>query len=446
MNRLLASLTLALCFGDVLAEGPPPASRAVLTLSDALQAAAAGSQASVVAGLDLSAAQEGTTRAKSAYWPSLSVSGNWQARDREVVAIFGTFEVPTTQKNFFTAEADLTELLWDGGRRAAALEISRGSEAATSLKGKADVQTVQLEALGTYLKVLVLKAQRQVVDQRIASLEEHLRIARDLYDQGIVARNDLLGTEVRLRTVKDQTGQIDNEIAVAMQTLRRLMGRSPDETLTLPGALPSPPPLPYDRDGLKQCAASGNPQLEALRASLRVDRSTATARKGESWPSLFAQLSHTYQQNEFLGYPNANIFFVGVSWLVWENGSRRAAVRQAEIAARKTESQIAELARALDIRVDEAWREFTQALREAATARTNVEAAQENLRIEEDQYTAGLARTIDVLDAEAVLAESRFSLVNEHYTAYLKEGLLAAAAGLDLPTVFAGAAPAGGER
>ncbi|MGZ6987578.1 MAG: TolC family protein, partial [Thermoanaerobaculia bacterium] len=96
--------------------------------------------------------------------------------------------------------------------------------------------------------------------------------------------------------------------------------------------------------------------------------------------------------------------------------------------------------------VDEAGREFTQPRREAATARTNVEAAQENLRIEEDQYTAGLVRTIDVLDAEAVLAESRFSLVNEHYTAYLKEGLLAAAAGLDLPTVFAGAAPAEGER
>lgn len=446
MNRLLGSLTLALCFGSVLADEPPPASPSALTLSDALRAAAAQSQASVAARLDLGAAREGTTRAKAAYWPSLSVAGNWEARDREVVAIFGTLEVPTTQKNFFTAEADLTEVLWDGGRRSAALEISRGSEAATSLKGKADVQTAQLEGLGTYLKVLVLKAQRRVVDQRISSLEEHLRIARDLYDQGIVARNDLLGTEVRLRVVKDQIGQIGNGIAVATQTLRRLMGRSPDETLTLPGALSSPPPLPDDLEGLKRRASSGNPRLESLRASLRVDRSTAAARKGESWPSLFAQLSHTYQENEFLAYPNTNIFFVGVSWQVWENGSRKAAVRQAEIAVRKTQSEISDLARSLDIGVDEAWRDFTQALHEAETARKNVEAAEENLRIEEDQYKAGLARTIDVLDAESVLAESRFSLVNQHYTAYLKEGLLAAAAGLDLPAVFAGATPAEEER
>lgn len=441
MKRVLAVLTLALCSRDLLAAEPPPAPPAVLTLSGALRAAAAGSQASVGAALDVSAAREGTVRAKAAYWPSLSVSGNWQARDNEIVAIFGSFEVPTTQKNFFTAEANLTELVWDGGRRAAALAISRGSEAAASSKGKAAVQSAQLEALGTYLNVLVLKEQRRVVDQRVASLEEHLRIARDLHDQGIVARNDLLGTEVRLRTVKDQTGRIADGIAVASQTLRRLTGRPPDDPVVLPDSLAAPPPLADDVAALKRRAATSNPRIEALRARLRVDESATAAKKGESWPSVFAQLSHTYQQNEFLGYPNANVFFVGTSWHVWENGARKAAVRQAAIAAEKTKSEIADLGRALDIEVDEAWRGLAQALREAETARTNVEAAAENLRIEEDQYKAGLARTTDVLDAESVLAESRFSLVNEHYTAYMKEGVLAAAAGLDLPTVFEGAAP-----
>jgi len=410
-------------------------------LPDALRAAAAGSQASVAAGLDLRAAREGTARARASYWPTLSVSGNWQARDNEIVAIFGEFAVPTTQKNFFTAEASLTELLWDGGRRSAALDASRGSEEATSLKGRASVQAAQIAALETYLHVLALKAERRVVDQRVASLGEHLRIARDLYDQGLVARNDLLGTEVRLRTVKDQTGAIADGIAVATRTLGRLTGLE-DATLVLPEDLPAPPALPGDLASLKRLAASSNPRLAALRARLRVDDASTSARKGESWPSFYAQAAHTYQQNDYLAYPNANVFFVGASWEVWENGARKAAVRQSEIAADKTRSEIGDVERALDIEIDEAWRGFAQARRQAETARTNVASAEENLRIEEDQYKAGLARTIDVLDAESVLAESRFSLVNEHYTAYLKEGVLAAAAGLDLPSTFAGGAPA----
>jgi outer membrane protein len=443
LYALLGILAVAPAFGSAAAAEPPPAA---LTLADALRETAAHSQASVAAGLDLGAAREGTVRAKAAYWPSLTVSGGWQGRDHEIVAIFGTFEAPTTQKNFFTAGADLIQILWDGGRRSAALAASRRSEAATELKGKLDVQAAELGGLGAYLEVLVLKAQRQVVDQRIASLEEHLRIAQDLYDQGIVARNDLLGTQVRLRVVKDQVGQIENGIAVATQTLSRLMGRSPDESLTLPEVLPSPPPLPDGLSGLKQRAAEDNPRLTALRARLAVELSVVAARKGESWPSLFAQASHTYQENQFLAYPNANTLFVGVSWQAWENGSRKAAVRQAEIAVEKTRSEIGDLARGVEIDVGQAFRDFTQALREAGTARSNVEAAEENLRIEEDQYKSGLARTIDVLDAESTLAESRFSLVNQHYTAYLKEGILAAAAGFDLPTVFADAAPAEEER
>ncbi len=434
MRFLVAAALIA---GSARAE-QPPRSFTPLTLSDALRATAAQSQAAVAAGLDVRAAEEQTARAKAAFWPVLSASGDWQARDHEVVAIFGAFEVPTTQKSFFGAEAKLTELVWDGGRRSAALAVARDSEVAVSRKGKSDVQTAQLQSLGAYLRILLLKAQCRVVTQRISSLEEHLRLARNLYEQGVVARNDVLGTEVRLRVVRDQIAEIGDGIAVATRTLARLMGRPPDDAPTLPEALSAPPPLPDTLEGLKRRAAEANPRLESLRAGLKVSESAVAVRKGEIWPNLFAQLSHTYQQNEYLAYPNANVLFVGVSWQIWENGARKAAVRQAEIASRKTGTEIADLTRSLDVELDQTFREFTQALRMADTARTNVEAAEESLRIEEDQYKAGLARTTDVLDAESTLAESRFSLVNQHYTAYLKEGLLAAHAGLDLPEVFAG--------
>ncbi len=440
---LIAFFLPALSAGIVGAAEPPPA---VVSLSEALRSAATGSQASVAARLDVDAAREGTARAKAAYWPSLSASGGWTARDHEVVAVFGTFELPTTQKNFFTAEVDATQLLWDGGRRSAALAVSRGSEDAAAQKGRADVQGAQLEALQAYLGALVLKAQRRVVDQRIASLEEHLRVAQDLYEQGVVARNDLLNTEVRLRVVKDQLGQIENGSAVAFRTLNRLMGRPPGEPLALPEALPTPPAPPESETRLQERAADENPRLATLRARLRVEQSEVAARKGESWPSLFAQASHTYQQNEYLAFPNANFLFVGLSWQVWENGGRRAEVRRSEIAAERTRTEIAELTRTLRIEVDRAFRDFTQALREADTAKVNIEASEESLRIEEDQYRAGLSRTIDVLDAEAVLAESRFALVNQRYTAYLKEGILLAAAGVDLPSFFDAVRPAAEER
>jgi outer membrane protein TolC len=70
------------------------------------------------------------------------------------------------------------------------------------------------------------------------------------------------------------------------------------------------------------------------------------------------------------------------------------------------------------------------------TARTNVNASEENLRIIQDQYKEGLARTTDVLDAVTVLAESRWQVVQMHYRAYARQAALLASMGEDLPAFY----------
>jgi outer membrane protein TolC len=444
-TRLLTALAVAASISSApLSARADDDAPALLTLTDALRAAADRSQASVAAGLDLAAAREGTTRAKAPYWPTVSVSGGWNARDHEVVAVFdtpfGVLAAETTQKNFFVADISATQLIWDGGRRSSALKASQSSEAAVEARGRAETVAAQLDALSSYLRVLVLKAQRRVVDQRVTSLQDHLREAKDLYEQGIVARNDLLGTEVRLRNVKDQLSLIDNGEAVAKAALNRLMGRDPGEKVRLPESLPAPPSLPESPSDLRKRLPERSPVLRALRARQEAERRTADLRRGEDLPTLFARATHDYQQNQYLSYPNSNALFVGLNWSLFDGGARHAGRRQADLTVERTQAEIDDARRGLEIELERTGRDYEQALREAGTARSNTAAAEENLRIVEDQYRAGLARTTDVLDAEAILAESRFAALNQHYTAYLREGALLGAAGVDLVSFFSGTA------
>ncbi len=431
-----AALAAAAVAAATGAQAQPP--EGTLTLDAALREIAAHSATAAISRLDVGAAAEGTQRAESSYRPTVSLAGGYQLRDHAIIARLGALQAPTTEQKFFSGELDLGYLIWDGGRRSSGLASSKSLEAAAATRGSADVKSTQLDGMTSYLRALAFKAQRKVLAERAAALEDHLREVRDLFDQGVVARNDLLATEVRLRVVEDQSGQVDNGEAVAGEALNRLMGRNPAQPLALPDRLPSPPPLPADVAALKKRAADENPQLLALRARLRSQEDTTSMRKSEGYPTVFGQASHTYQQNQYLVYPNANFLFLGVSWEAYDGGARRAGVREAEFAVSKTREEIADLQRQIEIQIDQAYRDYTQALREAATAETNVSAAEENLRIVEDQYKAGLARSTDVLDAESVLAESRFALVNQHYSAYLKQGVLLNAAGEDLATFFAG--------
>jgi len=434
--RTLALAVLALASAAGAQQAGAPAAGA-LGLADALSAIAAHSQAAVAAGLDIETAHQATDRAHAPYDPSVALSLGHLDRDSAVVGVLGALRAPETEKNFFVGELDVTYLLWDGGRRSSRLASSRSAEAATTMRGRADVVSAEVEGLAAYLRALTLKAQRRVVEQRVASLQDHLREVRDLFEHGVVARNDLLATEVRLRSVEDQATAIDNGEAVAAESLNRLMGRDPAVHLELPAELPPPPPLPDAIEILEKRALDANPQVQALRARLAAERSVVAARRGENYPSVVAEASHTYQQDRFLVYPNANILFLGLSWQAYDGGARRAEVRAAQIAVERTQSELDDLAHRLAVAIDQAHRDYLQALKEAGTARTNVAAAEENLRIEEDQYRAGLARTTDVLDAEAVLAESRFAMANQHYEAYLRAGLVLSIAGEDLPAFFA---------
>jgi outer membrane protein TolC len=441
-----AALAAVMIASTATAQSPPAQGPSLLTLDEVLREIAAHSTAAVTSKLDVGAAEESTKAAEAAYRPTVSLSTGFQAHDNEVIVRFGALQAPESERNFFTGELDVGYLLWDGGRRASAVAGAKDLEGAAATRGQAEVRSGQLDGLATYLRIVTLKAQRQVVAQRVEALEDHLREVQDLFSQGVVARNDLLETEVRLRLVRDQAGDVDNGEAVAMQALNRLMGRRPSDPVALPERLPSPPPLPAAPEDLKKRAADNNAQMLALRARLKAQLDVLSLRRSESYPTLFAQASHTYQQNEFLVYPNANILFLGLSWQAYDGGAREANVREADFAAARIREEIADLERQLEVQVEQSYRDYAQAVREAATAETNVKAAEENLRIEEDQYKAGLTRTTDVLDAESVLANSRFSLANQHYNAYLKQGALLTAAGEDLPTFFAAVGTQGQER
>lgn len=443
LGTALAALLLA---AGAAAQAPQGQAQGELTLAEVLREIASRSTVAVSAGLDLDAARESTRRTQASYYPSVDLSVGHFNRDNPVVAIVGAFAAPTSEKNFFTGELDVSELLWDGGRRSGAVRVARSTEDAVGMQGQADVRAAQLEGMETYLAILASKAQLHVVAQREASLRDHLREVKDLFEQGVVARNDLLATEVRLRSVQDQAGRVDNDAAAATQALNRLMGRDPVEPLALPAQLPSPPLLAAGTDDLGKRAAAGNKRLLALQARLRTEQDMVAVRKADSYPTFIAQASHTYQQNQYLLYPNANYLFLGVNWQAYDGGARRAGVREAELAVARTTQQIADLQRQLGIQVSRAYNDYQQALREAATAETNVKASEENLRIVEDQYKSGLARSTDVLDAESTLAESRFTLVNQHYNAYLKQGVLLNVTGEDLPAFYSSLVPKRQER
>ncbi len=416
---------------------PPPAAAdapaATLDLPTLLQLVAGQSHAADAAAADLRAAVAGIDRSRSHWWPSVDLSGQYTIRDNTPEVAAGDFRFSTSQKNNAQYALQARELLYDGGRRSLAVEAATRQAEAVRLGGAAAVQQAQTDAVDAYLAVLELEGSRRVLERRSAALDAHLKVARDLLDQGLVARNDLLETEVSQRRVGDQIQALDDRLAVAKQDLNRRLGNDPAAPLAVPDSLPPAPDLGTDRAALRQSAGDANARLQAAEARHAAGLSALALARKAWFPSFFVGAEHTYLENRYLVHENVNAVMAGVTWNVFDGGSRQADVRQAEARTAASDRDRLETERAVAVALDDAWRRWEQARRELATARTDVAASRENLRIVEDQYREGLARSSDVLDAETLLAGSRYDVVRRHYDIYRAQTalLMAARAGPD---------------
>ncbi len=407
------------------------------TLSEALRLAARNSVQADTADLNASAAREESRQIKSLYYPQVTLDGGHVNLDNDPFFKFGPTVFPAGEQVYWKYKIAAREVLWDGGRRSAALSTSRTREQAVELKGVADVRRAQQAVAERYVGVLSLSDQRRVVDLRKKALEDHLRIVQDLFDQGMVARNDLLRTEVALRSVDDQASSIDAEEATAREALNQALGADPATARVFPKGLPPPPPLPWDEAAVRRLSVENNDAVKAMEARCKAAEESVALRRKEYMPTVIAELGHSYEQNRYMLYPHVTSLFVGLSLDVFDGGVRSSRVRQAQREAEVAARELSDLKAQAEVAGMRALRDFNEALKESRTALANVEASKENLRIVEDQYKEGLARTTDVLDAETVLAESRFSLARAHYQAYARQAALLAVLGQDLPSFYA---------
>ncbi len=448
---LAAVLLLAAILPTAAAGAAPPAEAGAdttgrLDLETALVLAGRQSQAAVAGAAHEVRAAADVARARAAWWPSLDLQGTYTMRDHAVLAGNMGFTFPVQDKRNAQYQVSASEVLWNGGRRALAVDVAERRLDQRRAEAQADVQQAQLAVLDSYLGVLELAGRTRVLDASLAALRAHHRVVSDLYDQGLVARNDLLETEVRARQVQDARVASEDARAVAVQDLNRRIGRDPRTPSALADSLPAPPPLPVGLDSLIAAARRDNSVLRAAAARVAADRAAADLARRAWWPAFFLTASHSYTESAYLVYPHVNALVAGVSWNAFDGGARAADVRRAEASLTLAGRERLELERQIDVAVDQAWRQWRQALREEETARANVAAAAENLRIVRDQYRAGVARSSDVLDAEAMLSRSRFEVVTRHYATYRAQGSLLVAAGWDLADFHAQAAAQRGEQ
>jgi outer membrane protein len=139
---------------------------------------------------------------------------------------------------------------------------------------------------------------------------------------------------------------------------------------------------------------------------------------------------YQYLQNQFLDDETVGMAGVGVQWSLFDGGKSRKRAAALDRTRHATEQQRADVESLIALQVRQAWLERQEARQRVEVAAHAAEQADENLRIAQERYTAGLGTQTQLLEAETFRVQALRNRDDAALDAQLSHLRLARAAGM----------------
>jgi outer membrane protein len=325
--------------------------------------------------------------------------------------------LPLQQPNFTSYRAEVTLPLYTGGRISQGIDAARNGVNAADYDAQRMRLDVKLAVAEAYVAVLRTRRLIGVVQSNVTSLTAFARDVDNLYDQGLVARNDTLAAQVALADARQREIVAGNALDLAQAAYNRLLGRPLDQKTDLAelDVLSGPSDLAENSDR----ADTQRPELKALDAQHQALVAQSRAVRGGTLPQVAVSGGYTFQENRYQaneGYWSATL---GVKWALFDGGILRNQAAAVAARAASTQALRDDAASLVALQVRQAWLDTQETGKRIDVARTALASAEENLRIARDRYNQGLANHTEVLEAETLRTRSHTNYYAALYDAAL---------------------------
>lgn len=321
-----------------------------------------------------------------------------------------------TTANTVTQDRLTASLSWEvdlWGRLRRSLEQNR----ATAQASASDLAAAQLSVTAmlaqTYMQLRAVELQSALLKQTIVAYQRSLQITQNRYTAGVAASTDLTQAQSQLASAEAQLADLAVQRAPLAHAIATLTGRTPEdfslaETAGLPIQPVVPTVLPATLLQRRPDVAAAERRMAAANAGIGIARSAY-------FPNLTLSGSGGYEQSgwhDLISLPN-RIWSLGpeLAATLFDGGARRA---QTRVARANYDAAVATYRQSVLTAFAEADNALANlrglAQEQAATERQSA-AANETLRVTENQYRAGTVSYLNVAIAQSAALSAQSNLI-----------------------------------
>lgn len=380
-----------------------------MNLDEAIQLALANNRTIKTAIASRESARWALSEARRKGNPTLSY--NTQAE-----AIGGKYYESYDKKRLFVNSLEAKMPIYDGGTLKEGRIAARYGLNAADLSLEDTMQTVRYRATSYYYRILETANQVQVSEDQVKTLQEHLRIVNAQFRAGTVAKADVLSTEVRLANAQQSLVSYRNNYDIAMATLCNYLLLPVDTVIRLPEQ------LTYNKYSLNvtDCTAyalENRPDAAAADYEVKQAESNKRAAKAGYRPQVNATASGSVTDNKPFNNGLSDQWTAGISanWNIFDGGLTQAQVEEADAALTRAQENAASTREQIQLDVRSAYLSLLAAEKNISTTKIAISAAEEDYRIAQVRYAAGVGTNLDVMDANDKLTQAKMNYYGALY-------------------------------
>lgn len=420
-NVVSSSIQIGGDFQGSVQQAKLPPGPVTLTLADAVKLGLTANLGVLTSDDTARATRAERLRALSDLLPTFSINASETSTQINLAAFgfkfnvppgFG-FSIPTVVGPFQYSQllGNLSATVWDPVARRN-WKASKESEYAAQLSARDARELVILAVAGAYLQTIA-------TDARVSSQRAQVENAQAVYHQaevrkeaGTNARIDVTRTLVELQSQQQRLNALQSDVQKQKLALARLIGVPLDRELILSEPLAFNPATVPNAEAAIQQAFQSRWDLKAAESQVHAAELVLSAAHAERLPSASLVADYGVLGNSPVSNHGVYTVTGAVNVPVYQGGRVKADILEAEATLHQRRAELADQRGQVEQEVRTALIELQTAIGEVRLAENNRGFANETLREARDRFNAGVATTVEVVQAQEQLASAESDYIS----------------------------------
>lgn len=392
---------------------PQPLRATELTLERCIEEALRSNPRITLAESERDAAREKSAYATLLRYPEISTQFSYfrlsDVPAFSVTTPFGSLTLSEPVLDVYNAQLSVTQPLFTGFRISGQIKASILNAQAAGLSVSAEQSSLIMDVTEAYYQLVLAAQRRDVIEERIGSLNLHFDNVRHFFDAGIVTRNDVLQTEVALSNGLIQLNQAESAIIKARVRLAVLLGRDRGDDIDVPAIVPDAETVTPDNEGMVERALQQRFEPASIQRRIQATEEMQRVTRSVLFPSLYAMGTYSVANPNTRYQPVDDQFeddwSVGIMlrFIPFDWGRTNRQLGEVEATKRQLAARLELVRQSISAQVTTIYESLREMDQRKSLIDRKVLQAEEGLRVARELYAAGVTTNSDVLDAETNL-------------------------------------------